>query len=76
MSLGKPVLAARTSSFPEIIGDAGVYFDPASVSEFAAAFKEIQHARKLRELQPKALAQAERFGWARMALPVVAWINA
>ena len=75
MSLGKPVLAARTSSFPEIIGDAGVYFDPASVSEFAASFKEIQHARKLSELAPKAIAQAERFGWARMAQPVVKWLT-
>jgi glycosyltransferase involved in cell wall biosynthesis len=73
MSLGKPVLAARTSSFPEIIGEAGVYFDPLSVAEFAAAFKEIQHPKKLAELAPKARARAESFHWKRMAEPVVRW---
>lgn len=73
MSLGKPVLAARTSSFPEIIGEAGVYFDPLSVAEFAAAFKEIQHPKRLAELGPKARARAECFHWRRMAEPVVQW---
>jgi len=73
MSLGKPVLAARTSSLPEVIGDAGVYFDPLSVSEFAAAFAEIADERKLKELAPRATAGAAAFGWERMAQPVVEW---
>ena len=73
MSLGKPVLGAMTSSFPEVIGEAGVYFDPLSVSEFAAAFREISDERKLAELAPKALAGAASFGWERMAAPVVEW---
>ena len=73
MSLGKPVLAARTSSFPEVIGEAGIYFDPLSTEEFAAAFKEIRDPRKLAELAPKALAQSARFDWRQMAGPVVDW---
>ncbi|MGO9990995.1 MAG: glycosyltransferase family 4 protein [Steroidobacteraceae bacterium] len=76
MSLGKPVLAARTSSFPEVIGDAGVFFDPLSVSEFAAGFAEIQNRRRLAELAPKAIAQCAQFGWRRMATPVVQWVCA
>jgi glycosyltransferase involved in cell wall biosynthesis len=75
MSLGKPVLAARSSSFPEVIGDAGVYFDPVSVAEFTAAFKEIQHPKKLKQLGPKALTQAATFSWPRMAQPVVDWVS-
>lgn len=75
MSLGKPVLAARTSSFPEIIGEAGVYFDPLSVTEYVEAFKEIQHPRKLAELAPKARARAGAFHWKRMAEPVVRWVR-
>jgi glycosyltransferase involved in cell wall biosynthesis len=75
MSLGKPVLAAITSSFPEVIGDAGVYFDPLSVSEFAAAFKEISDPGKIAELAPRALANAALFDWRRMAEPVVNWIR-
>jgi glycosyltransferase involved in cell wall biosynthesis len=75
MSLGKPVLAAMTSSFPEVIGDAGVYFDPLSVTEFAAAFAEISDPQRLAELSPKALARAATFTWSRMAEPVVQWIR-
>lgn len=75
MSVGKPVLAARSSSFPEVIGDAGVYFDPLSVSEFAAAFHEIQHPKKLAELAPRALRQNAQFGAWRMAEPVVEWVG-
>jgi glycosyltransferase involved in cell wall biosynthesis len=73
MSLGKPVLAARSSSFPEVIGDGGIYFDPLSVSEFAAAFAEMTNERKLAELAPKALEQARAFGWEKMAAPIIDW---
>ena len=55
MSLGKPVLASRSSSLPEVVGDAGIYFDPISVSEFADALAEISDPRKLAELSPRAL---------------------
>lgn len=73
MSLGKPVLAARTSSFPEIIEDAGVYFDPLSVDEFVSAMQEIQNPKRLQELGPRALQQHAKFTWQRMAAPVVEW---
>ncbi len=74
MSLGKPVLAARTSSFPEVVGDAGMYFDPLSVSEFATAFQEIHEIRKLAELASKSAAQSAKFNWARMAKCVAQWV--
>jgi glycosyltransferase involved in cell wall biosynthesis len=74
MSLGKPVLASRTSSFPEVIGDAGIYFDPFSAEEFAEAFDEISDPRRQAELAPLALAQNARFNPERMAAPVVEWI--
>jgi glycosyltransferase involved in cell wall biosynthesis len=75
MSLGKPVLAAMTSSLPEVIGDAGVYFDPFSVEEFATALREIAAPKRLKELAPKALAQAARFDAAGMAAPVLEWLG-
>ena len=73
MSLGKPVLASMTSSFPEVIGKAGVYFDPFSASEFDAAFDEVSHKRKQRELTAEAVKCAAAFNWQRMAGPVVDW---
>ncbi|WP_270937738.1 glycosyltransferase family 4 protein [Falsiroseomonas oryzae] len=74
MSLGKPVLAAMTSAFPEVIGEAGVYFDPFSVEEFVAGLREIAEPKRLAELSPKALAQAATFGPERMAAPVLDWL--
>ncbi|WP_137180136.1 glycosyltransferase family 1 protein [Roseomonas sp. AR75] len=76
MHLGKPVLAAFTSSFPEVIGEAGVYFDPLSVDEFAAAFEEISNPARVAELAPKAVEQARQFNAARMAAPVLEWLKA
>ena len=73
MSLGKPVLAARTSSLPEIVGPAGVYFDPLSPSDFAAGFAELDNPRRIAELAPLAVQHAAAFGWERMAAPVVEW---
>lgn len=75
MSLGKPVLAAMTSAFPEVIGGAGVYFDPFSVEEFAAGLKEIAAPKRLAELAPGALAQAASFTPERMAAPVLEWLG-
>jgi len=75
MSLGKPVLCAMTSSLPEVVGDAGIYFDPLSASEFAAAFAEISDAGRLAELSSKARVGSNAFGWARMAKPVVDWVK-
>jgi len=67
------VLTARASSLPEVVGDAGVYFDPLSISEFAAALAEIADPRKLRDLAPAARRRSGEFNWRRMADPVVAW---
>lgn len=75
MSLGKPVLASRTTSFPEVVGDAGVYFDPFSTVEFAEALKEIMRPNRVAELAPKALAQCALFSPQRMAAPVVEWVT-
>jgi glycosyltransferase involved in cell wall biosynthesis len=74
LSLGKPVLAAHTSSFPEVIGPAGVYFDPLSLDEFCAALTEIETPSRLNELSALARPQAAKFTPQRMAEPVVKWV--
>jgi glycosyltransferase involved in cell wall biosynthesis len=73
MSLGKPVLASISSSLPEVVGDAGVFFDPLSVTDFADAFADLASPRRLAELEPVAREGARAFGWQRMAAPVVEW---
>jgi len=74
MSLGKPVLGAMTSAFPEVIGDAGLFFDPFSVTELVAGLKEIDNGKLLEELSPRAFEQAATFHWQRMAEPVIDWL--
>ena len=75
MSLGKPVLCARSSSLPEVVGDAGVYFDPLSLTDFASALAEISNPARLAELGSRALAGSRAFGAERMAKPVVDWVT-
>ena len=75
MSLGKPVLASRTSSFPEVIGPAGIYFDPLSPTDFAAGLAELDHTHRQAELGALALEQSRAFGPERMARPVLDWLQ-
>jgi glycosyltransferase involved in cell wall biosynthesis len=75
MSLGKPVLASRTSSFPEVIGDAGVYFDPFSTTDFAAGLAELDHKDRQAELGALALEESRAFNPARMSKPVIDWLR-
>jgi glycosyltransferase involved in cell wall biosynthesis len=76
MSLGKPVLAARSSSLPEVVGDAGVYFDPLSIDEFAYALAEIANPHKIAELAPRATKRNAEFTPERMVAPVIEWAKA
>ena len=75
MSLGKPVLASRSSSLPEVVGEAGVYFDPCSIEEFGVALEEIFHAQRLGDLGGIARDRSRAFGWDSMAKPVVEWVR-
>jgi glycosyltransferase involved in cell wall biosynthesis len=75
MNLGKPVLAARTSSLPEVIGDAGLYFDPLSPTDFCAALAEMENPARLAELSRHAIKNSKAFNWRRMAQPVIDWLK-
>ena len=75
MSLGKPVLAARTSSFPEVVGESGVYFDPLSVDEFAEALTSLDNPKRLTGMATAAMAASGTFTMQRMAAPVLDWLN-
>ena len=62
MTLGTPVLTSRTSSIPEIAGDAALMvdpYDPRAISEGVRALDENEPLRQ--ELASKGVLQAERF---------------
>ena len=68
MSCGVPVLASRLSSLPEVVGDAGAFFDPTQPEDIASCviqFVETPvHHPRLREI---AIARARTFTWERAA---------
>jgi glycosyltransferase involved in cell wall biosynthesis len=66
MHYGCPVLAARTSSIPEVVGEAGLYFDPEHEDELIEQLYRIVHNEDLRaDLKTKGLAQEQQFSWDR-----------
>jgi glycosyltransferase involved in cell wall biosynthesis len=68
MACGTPVIAARTSSIPEVVGDAGVLLDPddehAWAHEIERVLEDPGHRERLRE---SGLARARAFSWQRTA---------
>lgn len=68
MSCGVPVLASDRGSLPEVVGPAGLYFDPEDGAALAAQAVRLLTAPGLQaELAAKALAQAATFGWDKAA---------
>jgi glycosyltransferase involved in cell wall biosynthesis len=76
MSRGKVVVAAATSSLPEVGGDAALYADPADPDALAKALETALGDKSRRAtLAIAAQAQAAQFTWDRCAAGVVAVIR-
>jgi glycosyltransferase involved in cell wall biosynthesis len=64
MAHGVPSIAARSSSLPEVGGDAAIYFDPRDDRELEAAMERVLRDGALRaDLSARGRAQAARFRW-------------
>lgn len=64
MSCGCPVVSSNMSAIAEIVGDAGVLFDPYDPQKIAAAIKSVLSDAALREsLVKKGLKRALDFSW-------------
>lgn len=68
MSCSVPVLASRRSSLPEVIGDAGMFFDPESTSSIADCLRQfLDNPERWPGLRDRALQRARTFSWHRAA---------
>lgn len=68
MAQGTPVLAARASCLPEVLGSAADFFDPTDPSDLARnAIELLNDPKKLVQLQTKGFAHIKSFSWQRMA---------
>jgi glycosyltransferase involved in cell wall biosynthesis len=68
MACGTPVIAANAASIPEVIGDAGILFDPSSDRELTGAIRLVLSDQSLRDsLREKGMQRAKLFTWNRCA---------
>jgi glycosyltransferase involved in cell wall biosynthesis len=76
MACGAPVIASRSSSIPEIVGDAGLLCDPRSPAELAEALHRVLQEPGLAEkLRSRGLERAARFTWERTASRLAAVLD-
>lgn len=68
MQCGAPVLSSAASSLPEVVGDAGLLFDPDDGAALSRLLVQVASDDALRaRLRAAGLAQAGRFTWERTA---------
>ncbi|HVU23052.1 MAG TPA: glycosyltransferase family 1 protein [Opitutus sp.] len=73
MAHGRPVLCSIAGSFPEVVGDAAVTFDPAQPADLARAIQSLVDSPGLAaELRARGPRQAARFSWDRCAAETLA----
>jgi len=68
MACGVPVVAAKTSSLPEVVGKAGILIDPQDEMALAKAIKKLILNPKLaKKMAQKGIARAKNFSWSLAA---------
>ncbi len=68
MACGTPVIGSNAASIPEVIGDAGILFDPQSEQDLAGAIRSVLSDQSLRDsLRERGLQRAKLFSWDRCA---------
>jgi len=73
MASGTPVVAARTTSLPEVVGDAGLLVDPRRPAEVALALSQVIPGGKQRDTYiVRGLKRARQFAWERCAEKTIA----
>jgi glycosyltransferase involved in cell wall biosynthesis len=64
MACGIPVLSSTAGSLPEVVGDAGIFFDPTDLGAMTGAISSLFEDQPRRDhLARLALEQARRFTW-------------
>jgi glycosyltransferase involved in cell wall biosynthesis len=64
MGCGTPVIVSNTSSIPDVVGDAGLYFEPSSKEELLDALDKIVDDASLHQtLVRRGLERSKMFSW-------------
>ena len=73
MACGTPVISSRSSSLPEVVGDAGVLVDPLNVDALAESLHRVLEDRAFAELlAQQGVQRAAGFSWKKTAAETIA----
>jgi glycosyltransferase involved in cell wall biosynthesis len=76
MASGLPIACSNRGPMPEILGEAGVYFDPENVESIFNALKNLICSPELRtSLAQASYVRVEAFTWHRCAKETLAFLN-
>jgi len=68
MASGCPVAASKNGAFPEVVGDAGLFFNPQDEDDiFEKIFTLLENSKLRKEYAQKGLERAKLFSWKKMA---------
>ncbi len=68
MACGCPVVTSDTSSLPEVVGEAGIMFNPYDTDSLVEAMRKVLTDSELRDdMVRKGLEQAKKFSWEKAA---------
>ena len=68
MACGTPVISSNGGSLPEVVGDAGILFDPRDPDELSSSLLAAINDEKLRKkLIDKGFVRVKHFSWAKTA---------
>ena len=64
MACGCPIILSNSASFPEVAGDAGIYFDSTSEEDLRDKIRMLMDNDNLRtQFSEKGLEQVKKFDW-------------
>ncbi len=64
MACGRPVIASRTGSLPEVLGDAALYCDPGDPADIAARIADLLGSDEEKDtLRQKGLTRSAKYRW-------------
>jgi glycosyltransferase involved in cell wall biosynthesis len=72
MACGTPVAVANATSLPEVVGKAGIYFDPFNEEDIQRAIYEITYDEESRKnALCNAVDQVKKFSWEKSAQKII-----
>lgn len=75
MQYGTPIITSNTSSMPEVVGEAALFFDPKNTDEITSAMSEIVKPETRQILKEKMSHQIKKFNWEKCATETLAVIE-